>query len=441
MRVSRLTMLVAGVLSTVLVATSAGADTSQAPRSSANLEMVAQIPGAGGTDLEFFSRTLTSYKAADGTMITPEAPVERHFALVGNQTAGAKIVDITTPNAPYNVSGLRNCTVGQGDPQLTPDGMIAAIAFQTSGSCKDETGKTLKKGSILVDLSDVYDPRVVGNAPEAAGAHNQTIHPSGKYLYISTSGKTSPYNGVPIYDISDPAAPQLVKVFNFTLNGSQAFGDSPHDIRFSADGKRAYMAGIDQFRIVNTEDPANPVVVSTFFAPGSTIGHDVLVTPDKRFLFAGDELQGGGTAPCPGGAIYAYDLADETRPVLLGVAEAGGGPVTGRGIDEVPGPTTVGGCTSHVMDLNPDKKSLTIGWYTLGSRVFDFSSFYNADGTAKSSGVIAAAWGKNGIGLVESGFIIPEGANTWAAKQYAKVPGYIFSDDLKLGLYVTKIKS
>jgi hypothetical protein len=37
--------------------------------------------------------------------------------------------------------------------------------------------------------------------------------------------------------------------------------------------------------------------------------------------------------------------------------------------------------------------------------------------------------------------MIPDGANTWSAKQYAKVPGYIFSDDTVLGFYVTKIKT
>jgi hypothetical protein len=40
----------------------------------------------------------------------------------------------------------------------------------------------------------------------------------------------------------------------------------------------------------------------------------------------------------------------------------------------------------------------------------------------------------------ETGWIVPQGANTWSAKQYIGVPGYIFSDDLALGFYVTKIK-
>ena len=436
MRISKIIIAVAAVLA-LLPAGAIASQDAAAPRATSNLELVAQITGAGGTDIEFFSRTLSEYRTATGEIIVPPAPVERHFGLVGNQTSGAKIVDITEPETPFTVATLSGCKVGQGDPQVTADGMIAAIAYQTSGSCKTAAGKTVPKGSAIVDLSNVYEPLVVGSAPETQGSHNNTIHPSGKYLYISSSA-TAPSNGtdtrIPIYDISDPTAPVKVKDFLVPGNG-------PHDIRFSADGKRAYFAGISMFHIVNTENPANPSVVSRIVPPGGSIGHDTLVTRDGRFLFLGDEGGGGGTYPCPGGAIYVYDLTNEAAPLLLGAAEAGGGPVIARNIDEVPGPQVTGGCTSHVMELNPDGKSLTIGWYRLGTRIFDFSSFYNADGTAKAAGNIAAAWGSHGVGLVETGFMIPDNANTWSAKQYAKVPGYIFSDDLNLGLYVTKIKS
>ena len=327
-------------------AAQAGADAVRA----SNLELVTSIPGAGGTDIEFFSRMLATYRDATGAQITPAAPVERHFALVGNQTSGAKIVDITTPTAPFVAAALKNCTVGQGDPQVTRDGMLASIAYQTNGSCKDTTGKTVPKGSVMVDLSDVYNPLVIGSAPETAGSHNNTIHPSGKFLYISTSGASTT---IPIYDITNPSSPKLIQKFD------QAGG--PHDIRFSADGKRAYTAGPGRnFRVLNTENPAAPTVIATITAPTS-IGHDVLLSPDGRFLFAGEELNGGSTAPCPGGAIFVYDMANEASPVLLGAAEAGGGPVVARQFDEAAAVTKVGGCTSHVMDLNPNGKSLTIG--------------------------------------------------------------------------------
>jgi len=217
-------------------------------------------------------------------------------------------------------------------------------------------------------------------------------------------------------------------------------GNAPHDIRFSEDGTRAYMAGISQYRIVDTSNPIDPKLISTIVPPGGTIGHDTLVTRDKAFLFLGDEAGGGAPFPCPGGAIYVYDIRNEANPVLLGAGEAGGGPGIGRNLDEVPGPARVGGCTSHVMELNPDGKSLTLGWYVLGTRTFSFAGLYNPDGTPKPGP--ALSWGSNGVGLVETGYMIPtDSSSTWAAKQYAKVPGYIFSNDGSAGFYVTKIKS
>jgi hypothetical protein len=414
-----------------------GADDLPASRNSANLQLVAHLPSTGGTDIEFFSRELTRYKDRDGSFVEAGEPVERHFAFVGNQSTGAQFIDITSPEEPYEVARLSGCRIGQGDPQVNKEGTLGLIARQGSGSCTLADGRTVGNGTVVVDLTDPYNPSPVGHAPDSAGSHNNTLHPAGRYLYISTSTLTpnsgNVYTRVPIYDLADPAAPKLVR--NFTVPGN-----GPHDIRFSHDGKRAYFAGVSAFWIVNTEDPTNPSIISAITPPGGSIGHDTLITRDKRFLFLGDEAGGGGTYPCPGGAIYAYDLLDERAPVFLGMAFAGGGPVTARHVDEVPGPTTTGGCTSHVMELNPDGKSLTLGWYRLGTRVFDFSSFYNADGTPKTAAGIAAAWGRFGVGLVETGYMVPANANTWSAKQYAKVPGYIFSDDLNLGFYVTKIK-
>jgi hypothetical protein len=444
--VKTIALLLLSVLAGQLSATASDLPPS---RGSSNLQLVAHIPGTGGTDLEFFTRELTEWRDASGTIHTVPAggaTVTRHFAMVGNRAAptatgagpmsgGAKIVDITDPEAPFIAGAVQDCWADQGDIQIAKGGMLAGIAKQ-GGTCRFPDGTNVPNGSVMVDISDVYNPTIVGVAPDSRGAHNNTFHPSGEYVYISSSGDTP--NHVPVYDISDPSSPRHVKNLVFPS------GDSPHDIRFSEDGTRAYAAGIDQFRIINTTDPENPTVVSTFTVPGSTIGHDALVTPDKAFLILGDELNGGSTAPCPGGALYLYDIrgAKETSPELMAVIEAGAGPVTGRNNDEVAAvPVSQTGCTSHVIDLNPNKKSFTIAWYQAGTRTFDFSSLYNASGEPNTQPQPGLMWGAYGVGPVtETGWIIPEGANTWSAKQYAGVPGYIFSDDLVHGFYVTKIK-
>jgi hypothetical protein len=403
---------------------------------SPGMEIVAHIPGSGGTDLEFFSRAVADWENENGQEVPEETGKTRHFAVVGNQESNAKIVDITDPEHPFVASEIP-CALSQGDIQINEERSLVVIANGTGSAsprCQytdaaTGTSKPMPPGAAIVDISDVYAPRVIGSAPAASGAHNVTLTPDGQHLYISTSEIAEAQSNVPIYSLADPKAPVQVGTFS-------APGNSPHDIRFSDDGTRAYTAGVSTFRILNTEDPTKPTVISTFFPPGASIGHDVLVSADGAFLFAGDEGGGGLEYPCPGGAIHTYDIRNEALPVYLGQSYAGAGPVTNRDL-LTPEAGAVGSCTSHVMALNPDGTSLTLGWYSAGSRVFDFSGLYAADGTPTPSP--ALAYGGLGVGLVETDWIRPDSGSTWSAKQYAEVPGYIFSDDLVHGFYVTKL--
>ena len=409
-------------------------------RAGGGLTEVARIAGTNGTDLEFLSRTLTTYRAADGSTVTPAEAVVRHFAVVGNLASNTRIVDITNPEAPY-VAAEIPCTLNQGDVQVNAERNLVVIANGQSSSrdtctyVDATTGevRTMPPGAAIVDISDLYAPKVVAAAPHPSGVgHNTTLDPSGRYLYISRSGGSAP-GSIPIYDLADIRRPRLVQ--NFALPS----GDSPHDIRFNAAGTRAYAAGVDQFRILDTTDLEAPKVISTFNPPTGTIGHDTLVSDDGAFMFAGDEANGGSTFPCPGGAIAVYDIRNETSPKLLGHVYAGVGPVTDRSLESPTDAGAPGSCTSHVMAMNPDGRSFTIAWYKGGTRVFDFSGLYDAAGNPRPPAAIAT-YGARGLGgVVETGFAAPDGANTWSAKQYAEVPGYIFADDLALGFYVLRV--
>ena len=405
-------------------------------RSSGGLQLVAQLPGKGGTDLEFVSKKLTMYKNASGRMVPAGRTPVRHFSVVGNQTANAAIIDITEPTKPFLAAEIP-CTLSQGDIQVSAERSLVIISNGTTrvgADCPylDVTNgemKPMPPGSAIVDISNIYAPKVIGAAPTPAGSHNQSLMPGGRYLYISTSAIAEGQSYAPIYDLKDPTRPKLAGEY-------RGPGNSPHDIRFNDKATRAYTAGVSSFQILDIADPVKPKMLSIFFPPGATIGHDVLVSPDGAFLFAGDEGGGGTTYPCPGGAIHTYDIRNEAAPVYLGQSYAAAGPVTNRTLESSE-PGAPGACTAHVMSLNPDNKSITLGWYTAGSRTFDFSSLYDAEGKPRTTA--ALSYGKNGTGLVETGFIIPDRANTWSAKQYAKVPGFIFSDDLNLGFYVTKV--
>ncbi len=422
-------------IAALLAAGTAYAETLPKAASSPGMTLVAQIPGAGGTDLEFFSRSLTRYKVASGRMVSGR-PSLRHFAVVGNQTSNTKIVDITEPTKPF-VAAEIPCTLSQGDVQVNEKRSIVVIANGTgsaSSACSYRDAKTgeskpMPPGGAIVDIRDLYRPRVVGAAPTPDGAHNLTLTPNGRHLYISTSVIEQAQAFVPIFDLADLTRPKQVGAFT-------APGNSPHDVRFNAKGTRAYLAGVSTFRILDTTNPVAPKLLSTFFPPGASIGHDTLVSPDGAFLFAGDEGGGGLTYPCPGGAIHVYDIRNETAPTYLGQSYAGAGPVTNRDAEPTTEVGTATACTAHVMEMNPDGKSLTLGWYGAGSRVFSFAGLYDGQ---KPKTTPSAAYGHDGVGLVETGWIRPEGGSTWSAKQYAGRPGYIFSDDLRLGFYVTQL--
>lgn len=121
------------------------------------------------------------------------------------------------------------------------------------------------KGVTLIDVTNAASPRAVGFVPIQYGAHNTTLHPAGRYLYISDAEfrrdilKDSRFYSnarIQIVDLQNPSRPTLVKEFDLPPGGSS------HDITFNAAGTRAYSAALTQTVILDTTDPANPSFVS-----------------------------------------------------------------------------------------------------------------------------------------------------------------------------------
>jgi hypothetical protein len=171
--------------------------------------------------------------------------------------------------------------------------------------------------------------------------------------------------------------------------------------------------------IFDTSDPENPVLMATTACPGCYLAHDAKFTPDGKWIIVGDEAAGGGAYPCPGGALYFYELVNGFVPVLQGVYEPGE-VVLAR--DDQGGPSA---CTSHVFDISPDGTKLAISWYTAGTRYLDIS---NKQGPT---------FGEQGTGIKELGWFMPAGGDSWSSK-FHKGP-YIYSNDISRGFDVFKI--
>jgi hypothetical protein len=363
------------------------------------LEIVANIEYPGGTDMEF--RTI---KGRDYAFAGQAKGVG------GAETGGLRVIDITKPTKPKQVAFL-NCALYQADIQISHDNKTLIMAQDGSPAGPDGCIMAGKAGFMTVDIRNPKKPKPLGVAEISRGAHNVTAHPKKPYVYNSDSDLAA-VGEIQIWSIKNPKQPELV-------NTIRSLPHSPHDISFNKDGTRAVTAARTHFDIFDTTDPENPTLLFTHQCPGCYITHDAKFTPDGKYVVIGDEANGGGAYPCPGGALYFYELVNDAA-VLRGVYEPG------ELVFAREGQTALGACTSHVFDISKDSTKIAISWYTAGTRYLDISNPQGITIGAQSTG-----------GVREAGWFMPDGGSSWSSK-FFKGP-YIYSNDINRGFDVFKI--
>jgi hypothetical protein len=364
-----------------------------------NMKIVANVAYAGGTDMEF-----TTIKGRDYAFAGSWASVK--------EGGGLHVIDVTNPEKPKEVAWLK-CSVSQSDIQISHDNKTVMMAADSAGG-PDSCLMVGKSGFMTVDISNPKKPKPIGVAEIPRGSHNVTAHPTKPLVYNSDSDVGNPRGEIQIWSIANPAKPKLV-------NTVMTIGHSPHDISFNSKGTQAVTAGVDNIELFDTSDPENPTLQSTFQCPGCSITHDAKFTKDDAGLIIGDEGGGGAAYPCPGGALYFYDLQGGVVPVLTGIYEPGEVAIA-RDDQGLPG-----ACTSHVFDISDDGKQVSISWYTAGTRVLDIS-----DATG-------AAFGNQSVGnLREIGWFMPDGGVSWSSK-FSEGTQYVFSNDMNRGFDVFKV--
>ena len=362
------------------------------------LKLVANIPYLGGTDME-----LATIRGRDYAFVG-SAP---H---VGRSKRGAfRVIDVTKPENPKVVAKL-DCSLWQADVQLSHDLKTAILAADIPG----EPGSCLamgKGGFMTIDISDPTEPKVAGFA-ETGGSHNTTAHPIKPLVYSSQSA-LDPTAGIQVWSIADPARPKLMTTLT-------SIPESSHDISFNADGTMMVAATYEQFSLFDTTDPLAPELIATSQCPGCTATHDAKFTPDGTGLVIGDESGGGEAFPCPGGALYFYELVGGRVPVLTGAYEPD--PLIFADASQ----SELKGCTSHVFDISKDGRTLAVSWYSAGVRYLDISSTQGVTRGSTTTG-----------GVEEIGWFIGVDSLSWASK-FHRGP-YIYANDKNRGFDVLKI--
>jgi hypothetical protein len=368
----------------------------------------------------------------------------RQYALAGSYDNGLHIIDIKRPRR-ANVASVYDCGVTQGDVQVfrqadEPGRTFVTYTSDTTGdgtsqcyreaealgfSVRKEDGEG-KNGTFIVDVTNPRQPRTVSFIEVEQGSHNQTVHPSGNWLYNSNSDLiTSLTPAIEIIDISNPAAPRAAG--ELALPTRPGLGTESHDISFNKSGTRAYSAALSQGVIIDTTDPGKPSIITSFLDPSINVWHQAnhFRLGDRDFLIVEDEVAGAvGTAQCPNGGVHVFDITGENEkaPVKVGYWN----------IDDV-GPTAdpQNSCTAHVFQIHPRAKLMTIAYYNGGVRVVDISGL---------EGISLGETALSGRGMKELGYYRTSNADTWSAK----TPGinrktgdfYLYGNDINRGLDV-----
>lgn len=294
------------------------------------------------------------------------------------------IVDISDPTKPVVLSEFEPTQGGHRGAAIVayPDGRLV-------------TALSTGPGFEVWDITDPTKPTHLADVEPSNNGHKLGTVPGTPILYNANSNggglQADQGDGVTeIYDLTDPASPVLVQDFP---NG---FGC--HHIYFwnSAEKQRAICAGIEFAQIWDIADPKNPVVIvsvpiphgvtalpsTSVFPVVTPFAHFSVLNDDGTVLIVGDELGGGSIPPgcsvgadtpvvdngAPTGALWFYDVSDETSPQLLGWYSPGHHLNPGN---------AAASCTAHHGRLVPDPEGrdlLAMSFYGAGVVLLDFSN-------------------------------------------------------------------
>jgi hypothetical protein len=383
--------------------TSATASGSDAAEVAHGLELVATVPYEDGTHLE-----RASIKGRDYV-----------FAATSSTSTAAelRVIDVTVPTRP-RVVALINCGIFQGNLQVSPDRktLILGVDAAAPGDACIPPGE---QGFITIDISRPARPRPIGYAVIDGGSHSTAVHPRKPLVYNAPEGSPAPARTPPeleVWSIANPAKPKLVNTI------SMPGANSPHDISFNKDGSRAATANISSFHLLDTSDPKNPAVEFTGQCPGCQHTHEARFTAGDKTLVVNDEAI-PSPYPCPGGALYFYDLGGPRGARTADLA--GAYTVSDAGVTAS---ESAGFCTPHVFDISRDGTKVAASWHAAGVRYLDIS---------KHAGVTHGDQPSGPDGVIELGAYTVEGGDNFTAK-FFKGP-YIYSVDVNAGLQIFRI--
>lgn len=297
---------------------------------------------------------------------------------------GFRILDISRSIRPRLIAEVA-CNGNQGDVTVWGDILIRSVDRpQTTNNCGGMDTPPNVPGFEGLQIFDISNPS--GTGPEDliaavatdCGSHTQTLVPdlaNGRILIYVSAGASflgpSPFgnncqavherNVIVEVPLSNPASARVIG------NMRLANANSCHDIAVFTGINRAVGACRAENNVWDISDPANPVLLYTFTAPGVTGWHSASFTWDGEVMIMGWEPGGGSQPRCQA-------TTPEFEKSLYFFRTSDGAPL---GTWVLPRPQTdQENCTIHNYNVVPvrNRYVLVHGSYQSGTSVVDFTN-------------------------------------------------------------------
>lgn len=241
------------------------------------------------------------------------SPSGREYAIMGLE-GGFGFVEITNPTNPVVVETISGPTSLWHDVKV-----VGSYAYGVS-----EGGSGIQ----IMDMSDIDNGNVslVRNWQSGgySTTHNIVTNEETGSLWIV--GANIGNGGLIHIDISNPELPQFDGGWTemYVHDAQVATWDSGvyagRELAFCAGG---FSGGFSEtgLRIVDVSNPNNPQTLSTLFYPSSGYAHQVWITPDQKYLYLNDELDEGASVSVT--TTRVINIEDPANPVLEGTYTTG----------------------------------------------------------------------------------------------------------------------
>ncbi len=346
MKTTRVLLLVAAFLASLLPAAARGDAPERQADQTKNVKLLAHFPFeneegdffAGGTDIDFQGKFV--------------------YAMQQAEQGGVHIIKHSKNGKAKKLSFIP-CPGEQNDVAVVKPGLIA-LGYHNS-TCGDPGG-----GVKLLDVKNPKRPKMLGAVNDLpGGTHTLTVYPGKPIIYASPGGLANGGGVEQILDVSNPNKPEVAATFTPNPAGC-------HDLSFhiSKDKKLAACAGAGETQIWDVSDPLAPQTIGHLPNPFMFFQHSAYFSHDGNLLVVTDE--NFGALECSGGptgALHVWDVSNPSAPIYQSFFGIDRGPaVWATGVND-----RSTWCTSHNGNFIPGTNTLVMSWYAAGMNVIDLS--------------------------------------------------------------------